>query len=163
MEWRRFVDWQRIFEDAYPAGERYYWKSHNFESPEVKALDRIVEYALSPPTPESRVSITHLGGAVNRVPADATAYPHRDADFLVNITTRWEDPARDDECIAWTREYFDAVAPYATGGTYVNFTTEPEGEQSMAYLDNYDRLVQLKNEWDPTNRFRMNQNITPTV
>ncbi|MFB6188842.1 MAG: FAD-binding oxidoreductase [Halapricum sp.] len=163
VEWRRFGDWQRIFEDAYPAGERYYWKSHNFTSPEEAALDCIADYAFSPPTPETRVSVTHLGGAVNRVPADATAYPHRDVDFLVNITTRWEDPARDDECIAWTREYFDALSPYATGGTYVNFTTDPEGEQSMAYLDNYDRLVQLKNEWDPDNLFQMNQNITPTA
>jgi FAD/FMN-containing dehydrogenase len=81
----------------------------------------------------------------------------------VNITTRWEDAAQDDECIAWTREYFDALTPYATGGTYVNFTTESEGEQSMAYLGNYDRLVALKNEWDPDNLFRMNQNVEPTV
>lgn len=163
VEWRRFVDWQRIFEDAYPAGERYYWKSHNFNAPGEEALDRIAEYARSPPTPETRVSVTHLGGAVNRVPVDSTAYPHRDADFLVNITTRWSDPDRDEECIAWTREYFDALAPHATGGTYVNFTTEPDGEQSMAYLENHDRLVQLKNEWDPTNLFRLNQNIKPTV
>ena len=62
--------------------------------------------------------MTHLGGAVNRVSADATAYPHRDADFLVNIKTRWSDPVLDDECITWTREYFDVLAPHATGGTY---------------------------------------------
>jgi len=163
VEPRRFVEWQRAFDDSYPKGERYFWKSHNFASPSDEALDRITDYAVSPPTPETRVSVTHLGGAVNRVPADATAYPHRDADFLVNITTRWADPALDDECIAWTREYFDALAPYATGGTYVNFTTEPEGERSMAYLGNYERLVALKNEWDPENRFRLNQNVEPTV
>jgi FAD/FMN-containing dehydrogenase len=159
----RFVEWQQAFDASYPAGERYFWKSHNFASPSGEALDRIVDYAVSPPTPETRVSVTHLGGAVNRVAPDATAYPHRDADFLVNITTRWEDAAQDDECIAWTREYFDALTPYATGGTYVNFTTESEGEQSMAYLGNYDRLVALKNEWDPDNLFRMNQNVEPTV
>lgn len=159
----RFVDWQQAFDDSYPAGERYFWKSHNFTSPSTEALDLITDYAVSPPTPETRVSVTHLGGAVNRVPSDATAYPHRDADFLVNITTRWQDPTRDDECIAWTREYFDELTPHATGGTYVNFTTEPEGEQSMAYRENLDRLVALKNEWDPDNLFRMNQNIEPTV
>ncbi|WP_331236076.1 FAD-binding oxidoreductase [Natronorarus salvus] len=163
VEPRRFVDWQRAFDDSYPAGERYFWKSHNFRSPSPEALDRITEYAVAPPTPETRVSVTHLGGAVNRVPRDATAYPHRDADFLVNITTRWADPAMDEECIRWTREYFEALAPHATGGTYVNFTTEPEGEQSMAYLENYDRLVALKNEWDPDNRFRLNQNVAPTA
>ena len=158
----RFVDWQQAFDESYPAGERYFWKSHNFTSPSVEALDHITDYAVSPPTPDTRVSVTHLGGAVNRVPSDATAYPHRDADFLVNITTRWHDSTQDDECIAWTREYFDVLAPYATGGTYVNFTTEPEGEQSMAYRENYERLVALKNEWDPDNRFKMNQNIKPT-
>ena len=125
----RFVDWQRAFEDAYPPGERYYWKSHNFASPSTEALDRITEYALSPPTPETRVSVTHLGGAVNRVQPDATAYPHRDADFLVNITTRWGDPAQDDACIAWTREYFDALTPHATGGTYVNLISDQGGEE----------------------------------
>ena len=159
----RFVDWQKAFDESYPAGERYFWKSHNFRSPSREALDCITDYAISPPTPETRVSVTHLGGAVNRVSPDETAYPHRDADFLVNITTRWGDPALDDECIAWTREYFDALVPYATGGTYVNFTTELEGEQSMAYRENYDRLVALKNEWDPDNFFRMNQNIIPTI
>ena len=159
----RFVDWQRAFDDAYPAGERYFWKSHNFMAPTVEALNSITESALAPPTPETRVSVTHLGGAVNRVPRDATAYPHRDADFLVNITTRWGAPSQDEECIAWTREYFDSLAPHATGGTYVNFTTELEGEQSMAYLENYYQLVKVKNEWDPGNLFRMNQNIKPTV
>ena len=163
VEVRRFVDWQQAFDESYPAGERYFWKSHNFTDPSAEALDRITDYAVSPPTPETRVSVTHLGGMVNRVPPDATAYPHRNADFLVNITTRWGDPALDEECIAWTREYFEALAPYATGGTYVNFTTEREGEQSMAYLDNYDRLVALKNEWDPDNLFQMNQNVRPTV
>ncbi|WP_411964351.1 FAD-binding oxidoreductase [Haloferax sp. YSMS24] len=163
VEPRRFVDWQQAFDESYPAGERYFWKSHNFRDPSPEALDRIAEFAVAPPTPETRVSVTHLGGAVNRVPSDATAYPHRDADFLVNITTRWSDPALDEECIAWTREYFDALAPYATGGTYVNFTTETEGEQPMAYMDNYDRLVELKNEWDPENLFRLNQNVEPTV
>jgi FAD/FMN-containing dehydrogenase len=162
VEPRRFVDWQQAFDESYPAGERYFWKSHNFTSPSVEALDHITDYAVSPPTPDTRVSVTHLGGAVNRVPTDATAYPHRDADFLVNITTRWHDATQDDECIAWTREYFDVLAPHATGGTYVNFTTEPEGEQSMAYRENYERLVALKNEWDPDNRFKMNQNIKPT-
>lgn len=163
VEVRRFVDWQKAFDESYPPGERYFWKSHNFKEPSAEALDIITDYAVSPPTPETRVSVTHLGGAVNRVPRDATAYPHRDADFLVNITTRWGDSDQDEKCIAWTREYFDALAPYATGGTYVNFTTEPEGEQSMAYLDNFDRLVELKNEWDPGNLFRMNQNVKPTV
>lgn len=159
----QFVEWQQAFDESYPAGERYYWKSHNFTSPSAEALERITDFALAPPTPETRVSVTHLGGAVKRVDPRATAYPHREADFLVNITTRWGEPNLDEECIDWTREYFDALAPYATGGSYVNLISETEGEESMAYRENYERLVELKNEWDPENLFRMNQNIKPTV
>ena len=156
-----FVGWQRIFEDAYPPGKRYYWKSHNFIDPPPEALDRLTEFALSPPTPETRISVTHLGGAVKRVPDEATAYPHRQADFLVNMTTRWEDPDEDERCIAWTRDYFDALRPFATGGTYVNLISEDAGEESMAYGEHYDRLARLKAEWDPTNLFQMNQNVVP--
>jgi FAD/FMN-containing dehydrogenase len=158
-----FVQWQRAFETSYPPGKRYYWKSHNFVDPSEDALDRITEFALSPPSPETRVSVTHLGGAVKRVPADATAYPHRDADFLVNITTRWEDPSDDDRCIGWTREYFQALRAFATGGTYVNLISESAGEEHMAYQGNYQRLARLKAKWDPTNLFRMNQNVAPAV
>lgn len=69
----------------------------------------------------------------------------------------------DEGSIGWAREYFEAMTPYATGGTYVNFISEREGEESMAYRENYDRLVELKNEWDPENLFRMHQNVKPTA
>lgn len=163
VEFRPFTEWQRAFDEGYPEGDRYYWKSHNFSAPEDETFDVITEYARSAPTPETRISMTHLGGAVDRVTPDSTAYPHRNADFLVNITTRWTDPAMDEECISWTREFFDALADDATGGTYVNLISEREGEESMAYRENYDRLVAVKNEYDPDNRFRMNQNVEPTV
>lgn len=162
VEHRPFVEWQQAFDENYPEGDRYYWKSHNFRSPPDDVFDVMVEYADTLPSPETRVSVTHLGGAVNRVGLDETAYPHRDTQFLVNITTRWQDPARDNECIAWTREYFDALGEYATGGTYVNLISERDGEESMAYRENYDRLVELKDEYDPEDLFRMNQNVEPT-
>lgn len=104
-----------------------------------------------------------MGGAINRIPTDATAYPHRDARFVMSVHTRWESPSQDDECIAWAREFYDAMAEYATGGVYVNFGSEREGEEHIAYGENDDRLVELKNEYDPTNLFRMNQNVEPTV
>lgn len=158
-----FVEWQQAFDEGYPEGDRYYWKSHTFTSPPGEMFDSMATYAQTVPTMEARVSMTHLGGAVNRVGLDETAYPHRDTEFLVNITTRWQAPARDKECIAWTREYFDALSEYATGGTFVNLISEREGEESMAYRETYDRLVQLKNEYDPANLFRMNQNVEPTT
>ena len=158
-----FVEWQRAFDENYPTGDRYYWKSHNFNAPPDDVFDVMAEYGRTLPTPEARVSVTHLGGAVGRVDLNATAYPHREAKFLVNITTRWQDPDQDEECIEWAREYFDALSEYATGGTYVNLISEREGEEGMAYPGNYERLLELKNEYDPENLFRMNQNIKPTV
>ncbi len=164
VEPQPYVEHQQATDENYPAGDRYYWKSHNFTDPDEGVFDVLAEYARTVPEPETGMNgfnTTHLGGAVSRVPGDATAYPHRDADFLVNIPTRWQNPDRDDECIAWTRDLFDALAPYATGGTYVNLISEREGEEAMAFRENYERLVELKTRYDPDNLFRMNQNISP--
>jgi FAD/FMN-containing dehydrogenase len=86
-------------------------------------------------------------------------------EFVMNLHTRWRDPAQDQECIAWTRKIFDAAAPFATGGVYVNFMPEDETQrvQTGAYGANYARLAKLKAKYDPANLFRMNQNINPAV
>jgi FAD/FMN-containing dehydrogenase len=99
---------------------------------------------------------------VNRVAADATAYPHRDAEFVLNVHTRWREPAQDAECIQWARQFFNRTAPYATGGVYVNFMPEDETDRTQgAYGADYDRLAAIKAKYDPGNLFRMNQNIQP--
>ena len=100
---------------------------------------------------------------MSRVPADATAYPHRGAQFVMNVHTRWRDPAEDEACIAWARSLFDTAAPHATGGVYVNFMPADETERvpAGAYGGNYERLAALKTKYDPTNLLRMNQNIAP--
>ena len=97
--------------------------------------------------------------------ADATAYPHRDVEFVVNVHTRWREAGAGPACIAWARNLFDAMAPYATGGVYVNFMPEDETQrvQTGAYGANYARLAKLKAKYDPTNLFRMNQNIKPAA
>jgi FAD/FMN-containing dehydrogenase len=103
-----------------------------------------------------------LGGAINRVPAAATAYPHRDIGFVLNIHTRWREPADDAACIAWARSVFTACKPFATGGVYVNFMPEEEKDRvASAYLGNAGRLAAIKAKYDPHNLFRMNQNIRP--
>jgi len=77
---------------------------------------------------------------------------------------RWSDPAKDPECIGWARELFQAAAPFATGGVYVNFLTQEEGARvQAAYGGNYDRLLELKGRYDPENLFRVNVNISPTI
>ena len=158
-----YVGWQQGFDGLLTPGARNYWKSHNFVEFTDGMIDTFVEYGESLPTPESEIAIAQLGGAINDVPVDATAYPHRDAAFLMNLHTRWIDPAQDDECIAWTREVHEAMTPHATGGVYVNFISEKVGEEHAAYRENYDRLVEVKRTYDPDNLFHMNQNIAPTA
>ncbi|KAB1188617.1 MULTISPECIES: FAD-binding oxidoreductase [Haloferax] len=157
-----YEGWQQAFDGLLGPGARNYWKSHNFEEITDGMIDTFVEYAASMPTPLSEIAVAQLGGAINHVSVEETAYPHRDAEFLMNLHTRWEDPAQDDECIAWARECYEAMKPHATGGVYVNFIPEDVGEERAAYRENYDRLVEIKKTYDPENLFRMNQNVTPT-
>jgi FAD/FMN-containing dehydrogenase len=90
------------------------------------------------------------------------AYAHRDAKFVLNVHGRWDDAADDERCIAWARTFFEASAPYASAGAYVNFMTEDESERVVsAYGPNYDRLVQIKKQYDPENVVHFNQNIKP--
>ncbi|EMA44949.1 FAD-binding oxidoreductase [Halococcus saccharolyticus] len=159
----QYAGWQQAFDALLPEGSRNYWKSHNFVEITDGMIETFVEYTESMPTALGEIAVAHLGGAINDVPVEATAYPHRDAEFLMNLHTRWEDPEMDEECIAWAHECHDAMAPHATGGVYVNFVPEDVGEERAAYRENYDRLAELKNEYDPENLFSMNQNIEPTV
>ena len=97
-----------------------------------------------------------------RVPADATAWPNRDAHFTMNAHGRWRDKADDRACIAWARKLWEATAPFAMGSVYVNFMPEDESHRvESAYGANYRRLVEIKRRYDPDNLFRMNQNIPP--
>jgi FAD/FMN-containing dehydrogenase len=158
-----FVGWQQAFDPLLGPGRRNYWKSHDLVELGDEAIDLLTAYAGRLPSPECEIFIAHLGGAVNRVPATATAYPHRDVSFVVNVHTRWGDAAQDEAFIGWTRELFDRMAPHATGGVYVNFMPADEGVRvgQGAYGPNYERLSRLKARYDPTNLFRRNQNILP--
>jgi FAD/FMN-containing dehydrogenase len=158
-----FVAWQQAFDPLLTPGRRNYWKSHDFIELGDATIDLLAEYAARLPSPECEIFVGHLGGAVNRVPADATAYPHRDVNFVMNVHTRWGDPADDGACIGWARAFFDAMAPHATGGVYVNFMPEDEAQRVRrgAYGANYERLSRLKARYDPDNLFQRNQNIAP--
>ena len=157
-----FVAWQSAFDPLLQPGARNYWKSHDFTALSDPAIEQIVRYAGELPGPHCEIFVAHLGGAINRLPVDATAYPHRDAEFVLNVHTRWEDPKEDETCIAWARQFFADTAPYATGGVYVNFMTQDEQARVRdAYGGNYARLAELKRKYDPANVFRANQNIAP--
>ncbi|HTP50074.1 MAG TPA: FAD-binding oxidoreductase [Anaeromyxobacteraceae bacterium] len=158
-----FAGWQTAFDPLLAPGARNYWKSHDFVELSDGAIKVMLDYVGRLPSPDCEVFIGNLGGAVNRVPAQATAYPHRDIQFVMNVHTRWSSAANDKECIAWARQLFDAMTPHATGGVYVNFMPEEEAQRVSqgAYGPNYQRLANLKAKYDPDNLFRMNQNIRP--
>jgi FAD/FMN-containing dehydrogenase len=158
-----YTDFQQSFDPLLEPGARNYWKSHNFTELSDGAIAVAVEYAANLPTELSEIFFGQIGGATERVAPDAMAYPHRETRYMMNVHTRWEDPAMDDECIQWAREFFETMAPHATGGVYVNFISEAEGEESLAYRDNYDRLAELKARYDPENVFHINQNIEPAT
>jgi len=157
-----YVAWQQAFDPLLTAGARNYWKSHNFSTLKDGLFDAVIEYIGKLPSPQCEIFFGAIGGATTRPAPDSVAYAHRDAQFVMNVHGRWEDPADDKRCIGWARDYFKASAPFASGGVYVNFLTADEGERvRSAYGPNYDRLAQVKRKFDPANLFRMNQNIPP--
>ena len=103
-----------------------------------------------------------MEGAPSRVAADATAFPHRHTPFILNLHTRWQDAADDDQAIQWARDFHKSTEPFSQG-VYVNFlSNEGDIRVRQAYTEKvWDRLVECKRKWDPSNLFRMNQNISP--
>ncbi len=156
-----FTAWQKAFDPLLTPGARNYWKSHNFIELPDGLLNTALDYTARLPSDQTEIFFGRLGGAVNEVAPDATAYPHRDAEYVMNVHARWEDPADDEACIGWARDYFEDTAQYATGGVYVNFVPDGEAPIDAAYGPNYERLLALKRRYDPQNLFRFNQNIAP--
>ena len=145
-------------------GERNYWKTHDFSEMGDAMIDTVLGSVETLPDPQCEVFFAQVGGAQARVPDDATAYQGRSAAYVMNVHGRWSDASQDEGGIAWCRDLWNALAAYATGEAYVNFMTEEEGERlESAYGSSYQRLVELKNRYDPSNLFRMNQNIRPAV
>jgi len=160
-----FTAWQQAFDPLLTPGVRNYWKSHNFTEMSDGAIDTVIKYVGELPSPHTEIFFGLIGGQASRVAEDATAYSQRDALWACNVHGRWETPEEDKKVIAWAREFFDASAKYASGGVYVNFMTEDETARvGSAYKPEvWKRLVDLKTKWDPTNLFRMNQNIKPSA
>ena len=157
-----YVAWQQAFDPLLTKGARNYWKSHNFTQLSDGAIDAIIEYAGKLPSPQCEIFIGTIGGQTTRVAPDAMAYSSRDANYVINVHARWESAAEDKRCIAWAREFFAKSQPFAAAGAYINFLTEDETDRiAFAYGPAYKRLVELKKKYDPTNLFRMNQNIKP--
>jgi len=149
---------------GFPFGRQHYWKSSYLNHLSNQAIDVMVGFVGEMPSPISGVGLQQMHGAASRVAPAATAFPHRDEHYDFLILSQWADSADSAKNIEWTRAFFDAMQPFFERGVYVNNLGE-EGEDRVqaAYGANYDRLLALKNKYDPTNLFRFNQNIKPTT
>jgi FAD/FMN-containing dehydrogenase len=156
---------QTMLDAASPSGRRYYWKSEYLSELNDDACQTLVQYAADLSSPLTAILVFQLGGAISRVSEQETAAANREAAYVLNIQTAWEDAGQTDRHVRWTRTFWRDMRPFASGGVYVNFLGEDEkdGRVRAAYGGNYGRLVALKNKYDPTNLFRLNQNIKPTV
>jgi FAD/FMN-containing dehydrogenase len=159
-----YTQQQSLLDDGFPAGLQVYWRSDFLRTLSDEVIDLLVDHFAGVTSPLSAILLEHFGGAVRRVGPDDTAFDHRDADYNLAFISRWPEPGGADPHVAWTRRVHEAVRPH-TRGVYVNYLGE-EGEDRVkaAYGDQkYQRLVALKNKYDPTNFFRSNQNIRPAL
>lgn len=160
---RPYVEIQSAGDAIFPRGRRYYWKAQFLRELSEAAIETLLRaYASAPP--ESLLVLQHVGGAIARVPVNATPYVNRDALYDCFPIAIWDDPAEDITRSRWVRELWNAMRPFSTGGVYANnLGDEGTDRIQAAYGENYARLLALKNTYDPTNFFRLNQNIAPTA
>ena len=154
---------QQIQDENAPHGTRWYWKSAYVKELPNDLLETIAARGGTAPSPMTEAFVARLGGAISEVPGEATAFPLRDAGYFVQTDSTWTDPADDEANISWTRGFHEAIAPHVMERAYVNFFGD-EGSQRIAKAygpEKYTKLVGVKKKYDPTNLFRLNQNIVP--
>ena len=161
---QRYIEVQRMFDAEYPHGRQYYWKSLYLHTLSDSVIDTIGTYAQDCPSPLSTIDLWHLGGAISRVPSDATAISVRHPPFLLAIESNWEDPEASDTNIEWTRDFWRAMHQFSDGEVFFNFPGFLEEGPTLlqtSFGRNYTRLLALKQQYDPHNLFRLNHNIQP--
>jgi FAD/FMN-containing dehydrogenase len=165
LQRRTYVSQQSILDATQPKGRRYYWKSEYLPTADPEMLAAAAGHARTLRSPHSAIVIFPINGALHNVPEEHSPAGNRDAAFVLNVMSSWEKPEDDDTNVEWARAAWRDLRRFSTGGTYVNFLTEEEvGERlHAAYGNNYQRLVEVKNRWDPENLFRMNKNIAPAL
>jgi FAD/FMN-containing dehydrogenase len=153
---------QTMFDEDYPRSMRYYWKSTTLPVLSDEAIATLVDQAQRQPSPYSTTDVWHNAGAIRRMDASKTAYSGREIPYLINPEANWHDAEDDEANIKWVRDFLTALQPMSEGIKYLNFAGfQEEGEAMMksAFGDKYERLAALKKQYDPTNLFRLNQNI----
>jgi len=152
---------QTLIDPLWPKGINAYFKATNLARLDDELIDRLCELHRSAPGPQCEIHIHQMGGAVARVGDGDTAFAERSMPYVLNAVTGWHEPAAADAHIAWARSVIDAAADASTGRAYVNFLGDADAARSSYGSETYRRLVALKNDYDPTNVFRLNQNIVP--
>jgi FAD/FMN-containing dehydrogenase len=163
LQRRSYVSQQSLLDATQPKGRRYYWKSEYLPELQPDLLTAAIGHAKRILSPHSAVLFFPLDGALGRRAEDDASVGNRAARAVLNVAASWERREDDDANIEWARAAWRELRRFSTGGTYVNFLTEEEGDERIraAYGGNYDRLVELKTRWDPGNLFRMNKNVAP--
>jgi FAD/FMN-containing dehydrogenase len=153
-----------MFDALFPPGLQWYWRADWVKELSEEAIAQHVKYGAQLPTWQSTMHMYPISGAPKRVGKNETAFSYRDANWGMVIVGVDADPANNEKMIAWAKTYSEALRPYTAGGAYINMIMD-EGQERVkaAYRDNYQRLVEIKNKYDPTNFFRVNQNIRPNV
>jgi len=160
-----YLQLQSMFDAFFPPGRQTYVKSNFLRSLDDSAVEAIASFAGKSPSRFTFAPfIEHWHGAATRVPPTATAFPHRGYTHNLMLWSTWESPSDNDKNIRWTRDCWNALQPFLVEGSYSNYVSD-EGDTfaRAAYGPNYERLVALKNKYDPTNFFRMNHNIKPSL
>jgi FAD/FMN-containing dehydrogenase len=163
MEIRPYAEFQQVMDDQ--PGLRHYWSADYFDTLPDEVLDRFLASAETAPSPLAQQIFLPWGGAVSRVPDDATPLANRSAAWVSHPFAVWDDADRDEENIAWVHDYRRDVAAYTNGGVYLNFIGAEGAERirDAFGVERLARLVEVKTEYDPGNVFRSNQNIAPLV
>ena len=155
---------QSMFDALYPPGLQWYWKADFVNQLSDEAIKLYIEQGSKLPTPHSTMHLYPINGAAHNAGRNDTAFSFRESTWAEVIVGVDPDPSNKEKIISWAREYWKALHPYSAGGAYINFMME-EGQEGIksTYRDNYERLVAIKNKYDPGNLFRVNQNIRPIL
>ncbi|WP_277552432.1 FAD-binding oxidoreductase [Halobaculum limi] len=162
---RPYTEFQQFLDEDYPDGMRYYWKSLYLDGLSASVIDRIAYWAEAAPSPLSTVDIWQLGGAIERVDAEESAFAGRHAPFLLGVEANWERAENDEANVEWVQDCLNDMRQFSDGSVYLNFPGFLEGgEETMraTFGPSYERLVVLKDEYDPSNFFSRNQNVVPS-
>jgi FAD/FMN-containing dehydrogenase len=152
---------QTLLDPLFPKGIHAYFKATNLARLDDELIDRLCEIHLAAPGPQCEIHVQQMGGAVGRVADGATAFPERSMPFVLNAVTGWHDPNGATAHKEWARTVIAAASEASTGRAYVNFLGDSDAARTSYGEETYARLVSLKDAYDPTNVFRLNQNIEP--